>query len=134
MEVRKLVFRETAVMALGQAVCVAAMLGIFALLGHFDGTVLRGGIFGGLLATLNHFFLAVGVMAATQKARNEDAKGGKGLVQASFLFRTAVLFVVLFALLKSGLCNIFALLLPLLFTKPILLLEQFFVKDGEVKS
>lgn len=134
MEVRKLVFRETAVMALGQAVCVAAMLGVFALLGYFDGTVLRGGILGGLLATLNHFFLAVGVIMATQKAQNEDAKGGKGLIQASSLLRTALLFVVLFALLKSGLCNIFALLLPLLFTKPILLLEQFFVKDGEVKS
>ena len=52
----------------------------------------------------------------------------------SFLFRTAVLFVVMFALLKSGLCNVFSLVLPLLFIRPILIVERFFQKDGEVKS
>lgn len=133
MDVRKLVLKETAVMAVGQALCVAVMLGVFALLGHFDSTALRGGILGGVLATLNHFFLAVGVMMATDRAQSENVKGGKSLVQFSFALRTVLLFVILFALLKSGLCNIFALLLPLLFTKPILLLDQFFQKDGEAK-
>lgn len=133
MDSRKLVWKETGVMAAGQAICVAAMLGIFALLDRFGPTVLRGGVLGGLLATLNHFFLAVGVMAAADKAQGKNVKGGKSLVQFSFLFRTALLFVILFALLKSGLCDIFALLIPLLFTKPILLLTQFFRKDGEGK-
>ncbi len=133
MDSRKLVLKETAVMAVGQTLCVVPMLGIFALLGQFDSTVLRGGILGGLLATLNHFFLAVGVMMAADKAQGENVRGGKSLVQFSFLLRTVLLFVILFALLKSGLCNIFALLLPLLFTKPILLLDQFFRKDGAVK-
>ncbi len=134
LEDRKLVLRETVTMALGQALCVAAMLGIFALLGRLDAAALRGGVLGGLLATVNHFFLAVGVMMAARQAGGENIKGGKALVQFSFLIRTALLFVVLFALLKSGLCNLFALLLPLLFVKPILLLEQFFQKDGDAKS
>ena len=121
-------------MALGQAVCVAAMLGIFALLGKLDPPALRGGILGGALATVNHFFLAMGVMMAAQKARGENVKGGKNLVQASFFLRTAVLFLVMFALLKSGLCNVFSLVLPLLFIRPILIVEQFFQKDGEAKS
>ena len=108
MDVRKLVLKETAVMAVGQTLCVAAMLGVFALLGHLDTIALRGGILGGVLAVLNHFFLAMGVVMATQKAQSEDAKGSKGMVQMSFLFRTAVLFVVMFALLKSGLCNVFS--------------------------
>lgn len=133
MDVRRLVLKETAAMAVGQTLCVAAMLGIFTLLGHFDPSVLWGGILGGLLAVLNHFFLAVGVMMAADKAQGEDVKGGKNLVQFSFALRTVLLFIILFALLKSGLCNIFALLLPLLFTKPILLLDQFFRKDGEAK-
>ena len=123
-----------AVMAVGQTLCVAAMLGVFALLGHLDTIALRGGILGGVLAVLNHFFLAMGVVMATQKAQSEDAKGSKGMVQMSFLFRTAVLFVVMFALLKSGLCNVFSLVLPLLFIRPILIVERFFQKDGEVKS
>lgn len=135
MDTRKLVLRETAVMALGQAICVAAMLGIFALLGKLDPPALRGGILGGLLATVNHFFLAMGVTMAAEKASGgESAKAGKGLVQASFLIRTLLLFVVMFALLKSGLCSVFALVLPLLFVRPILIVEQFFQKDGEAKS
>lgn len=133
MDIRKLVWKETAAMALGQALCVAAMLGVFALLGRLDAAALRGGLLGGLLATLNHFFLAVGVMMATRQAAGENIKGGKTLVQLSFLIRTVILFVVLYALLKSGLCNLFALLLPLLFVKPILLLEQFFQKEGDAK-
>ena len=133
MDVRRLVLKETAAMAVGQTLCVAAMLGVFTLLGHFDPSVLWGGILGGLLAVLNHVFLAVGVMMAADKAQGEDVKGGKNLVQFSFALRTVLLFIILFALLKSGLCNIFALLLPLLFTKPILLLDQFFRKDGEAK-
>lgn len=120
-------------MALGQLLCVSAMLGVFALLGQLDAAALRGGVLGGILATLNHFFLAMGVMMATEKAQGADAKGSKGLIQMSFLLRTAILFVVMFALLKSGLCNVFSLVLPLLFIRPILIVEQFFQKDGEAK-
>ena len=61
-------------------------------------------------------------------------KGGKNLIQFSFFLRLAVLFLVMFALLKSGRCNVFSLVLPLLFTRPILTVEQFFRKDGEGKS
>ena len=134
MDDRKLVLKEAGMMAVGQAVCVALMLGVFALLDRLDDTVLLGGLLGWFLAVLNHFFLAMGVMMAAQKARGENVKGGKNLVQASFFLRTAVLFVVMFALLKSGRCNVFALVLPLLFTRPILMVEQFFRKDGEGKA
>ena len=134
MDDRKLVLKETGMMAVGQAVCVALMLGVFALLGRLDDSVLLGGLLGWFLAVLNHFFLDMGVMVAAQKARGENVKGGKNLVQASFFLRTAVLFLVMFALLKSGRCNVFALVLPLLFTRPILMVEQFFRKDGEGNS
>jgi len=129
-----LVLKEAAVMAVGQALCVAVMVGVFALLGRFDSTVVLGGVLGGVLATLNHFFLAVGLMIAADKAQDQDVKRGKSLAQFSFVLRLALLFVILFALLKSGLCNGIALLLPLLFTRPILMLDQFFRKDGDVKS
>ena len=36
MESKKYVLKQTAILALGQAVCVAAMVGVFALLGYFD--------------------------------------------------------------------------------------------------
>ena len=134
MDDRRLVLKETVTMALGQVLCVALMLGVFALLGRLDDTVLLGGLLGWLFAVLNHFFLAMGAMMAARKAMGENVKGGKNLIQFSFFLRLAVLFLVMFALLKSGRCNVFSLVLPLLFTRPILTVEQFFRKDGEGKS
>ena len=74
MDSRKFVFKETAVVAIGQVICVAAMIGIFTLLGNFDRSVLLGGIFGGLLAVLNFFFMAVGATLAADKAENQNVK------------------------------------------------------------
>ena len=65
MDSRKFVLKETAVVALGQAVCVAIMLGVFALLGKFDQTVWLGGVAGGVLATANFFFMAVAASVAS---------------------------------------------------------------------
>lgn len=131
MDSRKIVFRETAVILIGQAVCVAAMFGVYALLGRFDITVLAGGVAGGLLATLNFFFMAVGTSVAADKAENQDVKGGKATLQISMLVRYLVLFVLLFALAKSGLCDILALALPLAFVRPILTIGEFFRKTGD---
>ena len=56
---RKFILKKTAIIALGQALCVAVMIGVFALLGHFDRSVLLGGIFGGIIAIANFFAMAV---------------------------------------------------------------------------
>lgn len=134
MDSRKFVLKETAVIALGQAICVAAMIGIFALLGHFDRTVLIGGIAGGVLATLNFFFMAIGASIAADKAQEQNVKGGQATIQMSYMARLVVLFIVLFALVKSGFCNVIAAVLPLAFTRPILTIGEFFRKSGEVKA
>ncbi|MBQ2893744.1 MAG: ATP synthase subunit I [Oscillospiraceae bacterium] len=133
MDSRKLVFRETAVVAIGQVICVAAMIGIYALLGAYSCAVLLGGIFGGILAVLNFFFMAISAMIAADKAERQNVAGGKLTVQLSFIVRTAVLFVVLFALIKSGLCDTLASVLPLVFTRPIISVGEFFRKSGESK-
>ena len=122
MDSRKLVFKETAVVLIGQAICVAAMIGI---------CVLLGGIFGGILAVLNFFFMAVSTMMAADKAEQQNVKGGQLTVQLSFLLRMGLLFIILFALIKSGLCNSLAVVLPLVFTRPILFVGEFFRKSGE---
>lgn len=133
MDSRKFVFKETAVVAIGQVICVAAMIGIFTLLGNFDRSVLLGGIFGGLLAVLNFFFMAVGATLAADKAENQNVKGGQATIQLSYIVRMVLLFVILFALVKSGLCNVIAVVLPLAFTRPILSIGEFFRKSGEAK-
>ena len=58
MEDRKIVYKETAVVAIGQAVCLGLMLLCYYLLDRFNGTVLLSGILGTFLAVGNFFFMA----------------------------------------------------------------------------
>lgn len=134
MESRKFVYRETALVAIGQAICVGVMIGIFALLGHFNMSVLWGGLAGFVLAVLNFFFMAVGATLAADKAEEQNVKGGKATIQISYILRMVLLFVVLFALVKSGLCNVIAAVLPLAFTRPIISIGEFFRKSGDKKA
>lgn len=131
MESRRFVIKETLLVLAGQTVCVAAMLAVFALLGRFDRSVLLGGIFGGLIATANFFFMAVAASIAADKAVRQDVKGGQATVQASYIGRLVIMAVAFFALVKSGLCNVFPLVLPLVFTRPVLMICEFFRKGDE---
>lgn len=131
MDPRKTVFQQTAVVAIGEGICIAVMFGVFALLGRLDGKVLLGGLLGGLLAIANFFAMAVGVSLAADKAEQQNVKGGKALLQSSFLLRYGLLFLLLFVGAKSGVCNLVALLLPLVFVRPVLTFGEFFRKKGE---
>lgn len=131
MDSRKIVYHETAIVLIGEVVCVGAMLGVFGLLGQFDLAVLLGGIIGGVLAVLNFFFMAIGTSLAADKAEAQDVKGGKSLIRNSYFLRLVLLFLILFACAKSGLCNVFALVIPLLFVRPTITVAEFFRKKGE---
>lgn len=134
MDSRKYVLQQTGIIALGQLIGVAAMLGVFALLDRFDTTVLLGGIVGGVAAILNFLFMAIGAMMAADKAQSQNVNGGKATIQTSYIVRTVVLFVVLFAFAKSGLCNVIAMVVPLIFVRPTLSIAEFFRKSGESNS
>ena len=54
MDSRKLVFKETAIILCGEAVCVGAMIGIYALLGFYKTGVLLGGIVGAVVAAAKY--------------------------------------------------------------------------------
>ena len=131
---RKFVLKETAIVALGQAVCVSLLLGIFALLGKWNTAVWLGGILGGVLAVANFFFMAISATVASEKAVAQDVKGGQLTMRLSYMVRLAVIFVILFALVKSGLCHALTAVLPLAFTRPVLFVAEFFRKSGEIKA
>ena len=130
-QTKKELWRQLGIVGLCHVLGVAAMIGIFALLGHFDYTVALGGVVGGLVSFLNFFFMVIGLSAAADRAQNQDANGGKGLVKGSYVIRIAVMFLVLFACAKSGHCNVIALVVPLLFVRPALMVAEFFGKKGE---
>lgn len=131
MDSRKIVFRETAVIAIGEAVGVALMLAVFAMLNAFDRSVLLGGIIGGVLTIANFFFMAIGTSLAADKAENQNVQGGQSVIRSSYLLRMVVLFVLMFACIKSGLCNVIALVVPMVFVRPTMAIAEFFRKKGE---
>jgi len=132
MDMRKVVLRQTGIIALGEAIGVAAMIGIFALLGKFDTTVLLGGIVGGLVAVGNFLAMAIGVNLAVDKAQQQNVKGGQAALKGSYLIRMLVMGLVLFAFARSGLCNVLALVIPLVFVRFTLTAAEFFRrKPGE---
>lgn len=122
--------RQTGIVALGEAIGIAGMIGIFALLGSFDMTVLLGGIVGGLVATVNFLAMAIGVNIAADKAENQNVAGGKATIKSSYILRLAVMAIVLFAFAKSGLCNVIALVVPLIFVRITLTVAEFFRKKA----
>ena len=132
MDMRKFVLRQTGVVALGETMGVAAMIGIFALLGAYDSRVLLGGLVGGAVAVVNFLVMAIGVNLAADKAEQQDVKGGQATVKGSYTLRMIGMAVVLFAFAKSGLCNVIALVVPLIFVRFTLTLQEFFRrKPGE---
>ena len=130
---RKFILRKTAVVAMGQALCVAVMIGIFALLGYYDRSVLLGGILGGVIAIGNFFAMAVCADLAADRAEKGNVQSGQALIKVSYFGRIAVLAVLLFALVKSGLCHVIAAVVPLIFNRPILTLSEFFRKGNAGK-
>ncbi len=114
------IWKETGIMALGQALCVAVMVCIFALLDKYDISVLIGGIVGGFLGIAYFLSMVVCANIATKKALEQDVKGAQLLMQMFYALRMVGLFgaLVLCALTKQF--NLLALALPIVFVRPIM--------------
>lgn len=128
MEARKIVLNETWIIVLGELICLAAMLGIFALADRFNLAVLLGGIIGTLLAILNFFFMALSASRAADKAVNQDVKGSQKFIKLSYTLRMIAIFVILLACVKGNICNPLASVLPLIFVRPVITVAEFFRK------
>ena len=123
--------RDTAVVALGQALGTAVMIAVFALLGKFTLAVALGGLVGAVIATANFFFMAFFANRAADMAEAQDIAGGQKLIQLSYMGRMLGTFLVLILCAKSGYFHPLALVLPLAFTRPALTFAEIFKKKGE---
>ena len=131
---RKIVLQETGIVAVGVSLCAAVMVGVFALMGLYDLSVLLGAVMGTVLTVLNFFVMAICASLAADKAAAQDVKGGQALISASQTGRYLVLGILLFACGRSGYFNLFALVLPLIFVQPTITIAEFFRKSGEKQS
>ena len=134
MDNRKYVLSQALIVLIGELALSALMVGIFAILGYWDFSVVLGAVAGAVIATLNHLVLVLGVMAAASKAEKQDVKGGQMLVQMSYMGRLIGLFLVLVLCAKSGIFNLIALVIPLVFTRPVLTIAEHFNKKGGNKA
>lgn len=134
MESRAFIYRETAVVALGEGIGIAFMLVIFALSGYFDITVLLGGIMGGVIAVGNFFLMSYFALKAADKAQNQDVAGGQKLIHLSYTGRMIGLLVALVLLARSGWFHVLALAIPLAFPRPVLTAAEFIQRKGGRKS
>lgn len=120
MDNRKYILSQTLTMLCGELILSVLMVLVFAVLGYYETGVLLGAIVGSLIATLNHTILIISVISASKKAENQDIKGGQAAIQMSYMGRLLGLFVILVICAKSGVFNLLALVIPLMFTRPVL--------------
>lgn len=129
-ESRKIVLQQTGLIALGEGICLALMYGIYGLLQKFTLSVILGGLVGVALSVGNFFFMAVVATLAADKAQQQDVAGGQKLMKSAYPIRILVLAAILILCAKSGMFDVLALALPLLFVRPILMIREFFSKKG----
>ena len=130
MDSRKIILKETAILGIGELLCSAVMVGIFAAFGYFSGAVLVSALAGCIVITVNYFFMGVVVSLASDRAKAGEVEKAKKMVQLSSVVRLVCMGVVLLAGIKLG-ANVIALVLPLIFMRPILMLAEFFRKKGD---
>jgi len=131
MNSRTFIVKETLYLLLGELLCSAAIVGIYALLGALQPNVIWGVLVGSILSSANFFMLGVSADAAADKAQEQNVKGGKSLMRMSYQLRLIVLFIILFAFAKSDICSPLAMVLPLVLFRPILMVIEFLRKPGE---
>jgi len=110
--------------------CVALMIGVYAVIGRLTNKVLLGAAAGYLVTIGNFLALSISVSRAADMAEQTGESGkAQMLVRASATGRLLVVGAILFIVLKAGLCDPLASLLPLLFVKPGLMIVEYFRKD-----
>lgn len=130
MDSRKIVFKETAIVAVGELLCSAVMVGIFAALDRFQMNVVWSALAGSLVMIANYFFMAVTVSLAADQAQQGNPEQGQKMIRLSSTVRLLVMAAVLLLGIKLG-GNVIALALPLTFARPVLMLAEFFRKKGD---
>jgi len=130
MDSRKIVLKETAIVAVGELICSGAMIAVFAALDRFEMSVFWSALAGSLIMIANYFFMAVTVSLAADRAQQGQLEQGQKMIRLSSTIRLLVMAAALLIGIKLG-GNVIALALPLTFARPVLMLSEFFRKKGD---
>ncbi len=128
------VFAQASRLAVAVALCIAAMLAVYALAGHFTNSVLLGAMIGFVLSMGNFLSLSITVSNALDRAANGGSpQKAQQEIQTSSVVRPVVLVIIYILIFRAKLCDPLAAILPLLFAQVCLKLIDFFRKDDSSK-
>ena len=126
------VLQESLRVTISTFVMLCIMYGVFAITGNFSIKVLYSGFTGWFLNVANFFFMCVAIVNHTDETEN-SAQQAAMRIRSSYMIRSLALLVILFLLLKSGYFDTIATLVPLLFIRPAIMLDNFYSKMGRKK-
>ena len=128
MDNRKQVLRQTGKIAVGVALCTGIMLVIYYAIGMFSTKILYGAVAGFFLGVGNFLAMAVVASRAADKAEAQDINAGRVLMQGSYFARLVLLFIVMVVLAKAQLCDPLAMVIPLVFVRPVITVSELLIK------
>lgn len=128
MDNRKQVLRQTGKIAVGVALCTGIMLVIYYAIGMFSTKILYGAVAGFFLGVGNFLAMAIVASRAADKAEAQDINAGRVLMQGSYFARLVLLFIVMVVLTKAQLCDPLAMVIPLLFVRPVITVSELLIK------
>ena len=127
MTARRLVLKETLLVAAQETLVAFAAVVVYALLDKLSARVWIGAFGGAVLAVLNYFIMACAASRVSESAAQQGAQGA-GLMRASYILRLVLLFGGLVVLAATKLADPVALVIPLLLMQPIILLTHTVLK------
>ena len=126
------VLQQASRLAVAVALCIAAMLAVYALTGHFTNAVLLGALIGFVMAMGNFLSLSITVSNAMNRAANGGSPQKAQLeIQTSSVVRPVILVIIYILLFRAELCDPLAAILPLLFAQFCIKLIDFFRPDSQ---
>ena len=125
------VLQQASRLAVAVALCIAAMLAVYALTGHFTNAVLLGALIGFVLAMGNFLSLSITVSNAMNRAANGGPQKAQLEIQTSSVVRPVILVIIYILLFRAELCDPLAAILPLLFAQVCIKLIDFFRPDSQ---
>lgn len=141
-------YGDTVRLFIGELIVSALTVGVYALIGKFNMSVLWGALLGSLVITLNFFILSLSVNRAIDKALSERGEGElseeelqkftlehtaaiQASAKGSYLLRTLLLLgTLILAFLLGDVFDVIATLVPLLAFRPVLMINEFIKTKG----
>ncbi|MBE6543311.1 MAG: hypothetical protein E7675_02820 [Ruminococcaceae bacterium] len=128
---RKSVIKQTLRFGLGILVGVVIMVLVYLAIGKLSAKVFVGAAAGTVISVGNFFFMCVSLTNATES--EIDATKAVAKARGGYMLRMLAIAALLIIAIKSGYCDVIATIVPLLLMRPVLMLEEFFVKNGDKK-